>query len=193
MSLLGHTRQIIRVAGSAAILRRYFIVNGFDGALTMLGIMMGFLLSPPTGLFVVINACLAAAIALGVSGVSSAYVSEVAERKRELGKLESAMISDLSESAHGEAARWVPFVVALVNGASPLGICLLILAPLWIAQAGHELPASPLQLSIAVAFCLIFFLGVLLGRIANVSWFRSGVQTLSVAGVTVGLIYLLTG
>ena len=42
-------------------------------------------------------------------------------------------------------------------------------------------------------FALIFLLGVLLGRIAEVSWIRSGVQTVLVAVVTVLLIYMLTG
>jgi predicted membrane protein (TIGR00267 family) len=192
MSLSGRIGQLLSISGSRAILRRYFVVNGFDGALTMLGIIMGALLSPETSLVFVSNTCLAAAIALGVSGVSSAYVSEVAERKRELDKLEGAMVSDLGQSTHGKAARWVPWLVALVNGAAPLAISLLILTPLWLAQAGFRLPAPPLQLAVLVAFCLIFFLGVLLGKIANVSWVRSGIQTLLVAGITVALIFLLT-
>ena len=174
-------------------MRRYFVVNGFDGALTMLGLIMGFLMSASSDLGTIINACLAAAIALGMSGISSAYVSEVAERKRELSKLEGAMLSDLKQTTHGQAARWIPLLVALVNGAAPLLISLLILTPLWLAQSGAELPAAPLQLSVAIAFVLIFLLGVLLGRIAQVSWLNSGVQTLMVAVATVALIYAFTG
>lgn len=193
MSLLGHANRLLSVSSSGAIMRRYFVVNGFDGALTMLGLIMGFLMSATSDLGVIINACLAAAIALGMSGTSSAYVSEVAERKRELSKLEGAMISDLQQSTHGQAARWVPLLVALVNGAAPLLISLLILTPLWLAQSGVELPAAPLQLSVAIAFFLIFLLGVLLGRIAQVSWLHSGLQTLMVAVATVALIYAFTG
>jgi predicted membrane protein (TIGR00267 family) len=173
--------------------RRYFVVNGFDGALTMLGLIIGFLVSAPASLTVIINACLGAAIALGMSGLSSAYVSEVAERKRELGKLEGAMIADLRQSAHGEAARWVPLLVALVNGAAPLFISLLILIPLWLSQAGLPLPVSPLYIAIAIALMLIFLLGVMLGRVAGISWMRSGIQTLLVAVLTAALIYLFAG
>jgi VIT1/CCC1 family predicted Fe2+/Mn2+ transporter len=36
-------------------------------------------------------------------------------------------------------------------------------------------------------------LGVFPGRIGNISWLRSGIQTLLVAGGTALLIYLLTG
>ena len=193
MSLLEKTRFVLRITRTQNIMRRYFVVNGFDGALTMLGLIIGFLVSGATSLSVIINVCLGAAIALGVSGVSSAYVSEVAERKRALTKLENAMITDLRASAHGEAARGVPLLVALVNGFAPLAISLLILIPLMAANAGFALPVSPLYAAVAIALLLIFLLGVFLGSIAGVSWLRSGIQTLLVAILTAALIYLFAG
>ena len=191
MRLLSQARLFLSISRTNDIVRRYFVVNGFDGALTMLGLVIGFLVSATDDLTVIMNACLGAAIALGMSGLSSAYVSEVAERKRALGKLEQAMITDLKDTAHGDAARWVPLWIALVNGAAPLFISLLILLPLWLAKAGVSLPASPLYAAIAVALLLIFLLGVMLGRIAAISWLRSGVQTLLIAVITVALIYLI--
>lgn len=187
MSQVSHWLRITR---SHAILRRYFVVNGFDGALTMLGLISGFLVSEPMDLSVTINACMGAAIALGMSGLGSAYVSEVAERAHALGQLEKSMLRDLQRSSHGEAARIVPLLVALVNGLAPLVISLLILVPLWLAKAGFALPLPPLYCAIIVALVLIFMLGVFVGRIAGVSWFRSGIRTMLVAVVTSGLIYL---
>ena len=192
MSLLNQARFLLRITRTHDIVRRYFVVNGFDGALTMLGLIIGFHVSAHADLSVIINVCLGAAIALGMSGVSSAYVSEVAERKRALRKLEEAMISDLEESAHGEAARLAPLLIALVNGLAPLIISLLILTPLWLSNTGVTLPVSPLYVAIMIALLLIFLLGVFLGRIADISWLRSGIQTLLVALVTVALIYLFT-
>ena len=154
MSLLEQTRFLLRITRTHDIMRRYFVVNGFDGALTMLGLILGFLVSGATDLSVIINVCLGAAIALGVSGVSSAYVSEVAERERALGKLEDAMITNLRDSAHGEAARGVPLLVAFVNGFAPLAISLLILMPLIAANAGFTLPVSPLYAAVAIALLL---------------------------------------
>ncbi|MDH5485633.1 MAG: VIT1/CCC1 transporter family protein [Gammaproteobacteria bacterium] len=188
-----YVKFLLHLTRTHGIVRRYFVVNGFDGALTMLGLIMGFMISSPASLSVIINACLGAAIALGVSGVSSAYVSEVAERKRALTKLEDAMVCDLQDSAHGDAARWVPILIALVNGLAPLVISLLILTPLWLSAAGVPLPLSPLYVSITVALILIFLLGVFLGRISEVSWWRSGIQTLLIALVTAILIYLVVG
>lgn len=193
MGLLSQARFLLRITRTQDILRRYFVVNGFDGALTMMGLIIGFLVSTPADLSVIINACLGTAIALGMSGVSSAYVSESAERQRALGKLEEAMVSDLQESAHGEAARGVPLLIALVNGSAPLVISLLILMPLLLSSAGISLPVSPLYVAIIVALLLIFLLGVFLGRIAGISWLRSGIRTLLVAVMTAVLIYLFAG
>ncbi|MCK4708950.1 MAG: hypothetical protein KAU21_10070 [Gammaproteobacteria bacterium] len=193
MHALNQLRFFLRITGTHGIVRRYFVVNGFDGALTMLGLIMGFLISSPSNLSVIINACLGAAIALGVSGVSSAYITEQAELRRALSELEDAMVTDLKESAHGEAARWVPMLIALVNGLAPLVISLLIISPLMLANSGVSLFTSPLYAAIGVAFILIFLLGVFLSRISGVSWLRSGFQTLFVALLTILLIYLFAG
>lgn len=193
MDLLDQARFLMRITRTHGIVRRYFVVNGFDGALTMLGLISGFLLSAPASLTVIINACLGAAVALGMSGVSSAYISEAAERRRELVQLQDAMMTDLQQSAHGEAARLVPLLIALVNGAAPLIISLLILSPLWLANIGIVLPISPLYIAVIIALLLIFLLGVFLGRIADISWLRSGLQTLLVALLTAALIFLLVG
>ncbi|MCK5335909.1 MAG: hypothetical protein KAQ67_07095 [Gammaproteobacteria bacterium] len=193
MKPLSQIRFFLRITRTHGIVRRYFVVNGFDGALTMLGLIMGFLISSPSSLSVIINACLGAAIALGVSGVSSAYITEQAELRRALSELEGAMVTDLQESAHGEATRWVPMLIALVNGLAPLIISLLIISPLWLANSGLSLFISPLYAAIIIAFMLIFLLGVFLSRISGISWLRSGVQTLLIALITISLIYLFAG
>jgi len=193
MELFHQIKFLLRITRTHDIVRRYFVVNGFDGALTMMGLIIGFQISGLTDLAIIINACLGAAIALGMSGVSSAYISEAAERKRALGKLEDAMVADLQDSAHGEAMRWVPLLIAIVNGMAPLTISLLILTPLWLSSIGYSLPLPPLSSAISMAFLLIFLLGVFLGRIAEISWLRSGIQTLLIASTTVFLIYLFTG
>ena len=190
MKLARYPEFLLRITRSQGIVRRYFVVNGFDGALTMLGLIVGFLVSPQTSFSVIINACLGAAIALFVSGVSSAYVSESAERLRHLKQLEEAMISDLGDSAHGLAVRWVPVLTALVNGTAPLLMSVLILIPLWLSDIGVVLPLSPLIICVVIALAEVFLLGVYLGRVAGVSWISSGIRTLVLALITAGLIYL---
>lgn len=193
MRLLNQIKFLLHISSTQEIIRRYFVVNGFDGALAMLGLIIGFLISQTQEIMTVISACLGMAIALGVSGVSSAYISEVAERKRALAELEEAMVKDLGQTAHGDAARWMPIVIALVNGLSPLGVSLLIMWPLWMANAGVVLPLAPLHLSVLMALFLIFLFGIFLGRISGIFWLKSGIQTLLIALVTIFLIYLFAG
>lgn len=184
-------RFLFRLTRAHRIARRYFVTNGFDGALTMLGITMGFYTSGEVAVPVVISACLGAAVALGVSGLASAYVSEAAERERELKELEQAVVGDLEDTAHGRAARLAPVFIAAVNGFAPLLIALLIMAPLWFSQAGIELPLSPLESSIVTAFMVLFLLGVFLGTVSERFWLWSGLRTLLIALLTAGVILLL--
>jgi len=184
-------KTLLEISHSGEIMRRYFVVNGFDGALTMLGLIMGFYVSDRVDLAVVITSCMAAALALGVSGISSAYISETAERRRSLAQLEKAMVTSLDESHHARAVTWIPWLVALVNGIAPLLFALIIITPLRLAHAGMELAIEPLLAAMAVALTIIFLLGVFLGRVGGTFWLWSGLQSLAVALMTVGLIYLI--
>ena len=189
---LKQIKTLLEISHSEAIMRRYFVVNGFDGALTMLGLIMGFYVSDRIDLAVVITSCLAAALALGMSGISSAYISEAAERRRDLAQLEKAMGTSLDESHHAQAARWIPWLVALVNGIAPLLIALIVIVPLWLARGGIVPGLEPLLAAMVVALVIIFLLGVFLGRVGGIFWLWSGLQSLAVALVTVGLIYLIS-
>ncbi|MGB5776997.1 MAG: hypothetical protein WBP89_20300, partial [Sedimenticolaceae bacterium] len=103
MPTLAELRQAMHITGSTPIARRYFVTNGFDGSLAMLGLLIGFRSAGGAAVEIVIAACLGTAIALGASGISSTYVSEQAERRRELDRLRSAMLKELDDSAHARA------------------------------------------------------------------------------------------
>jgi len=184
-------RFLFKLTRAHTIARRYFVTNGFDGALTMLGLTMGFYSSDSVATTVIISACLGAAIALSVSGLASAYVSESAEREKELKELEQAVVGDLENTAHGRAARWVPVLIAVVNGFSPLLMALLIMTPLWLSEAGIALPLTALECAIVTAFLTLFMLGVLLGRVSGQFWLWSGLRTLIIALITAGIVLLL--
>ncbi len=192
MKAFSRIRVLFRITHARRIIRRYFVTNGFDGVLTMLGLLMGFHISQATDLMVAINACMGAAVALGMSGLSSAYISEAAERKRELRALEQALLADLSESDYGRAARFVPVIVALVNGFAPFLLSLLIMTPLWMGHHGIQFPLPPLETSIALALLMIFLLGIFLGQISGTSWIWMGIKATMLGLLTAGLI-LLTG
>jgi len=182
---------LVALSHSRAIARRYFVTNGFDGALAMLGLTMGFHVGNTVPLQTVFNACVGTAIALMMSGLSSAYVSEAAERKRELRELEQAMVTALDDTAHGRAARYAPWLIALVNGLAPFMMSMIIITPLWFDVLGHPWPIPALETAIVLAFVVIFLLGVFLGRISGVFWLWSALRTLLIAAVTALLVLQL--
>ncbi|MDH5327117.1 MAG: hypothetical protein OEZ68_06075 [Gammaproteobacteria bacterium] len=193
MTSLKTIRRLFAITRVEDISRRYFVVNGFDGALTMLGLLLGFYVGKGVNLNIVIPACVGAAIALAMSGITSAYLSEKAERQKDLKSLQDAMVAnDLSGSDHIKATRWVPVWVGLINGLSPLLISLFIISPLWMAQRGVALPADPVTSAIGLSFTCIFFLGVFLGRVSGSHWFMSGLQALLIALCTALMIFLIT-
>lgn len=185
------TQLVTLLSRGRKIARRYLVTNGFDGALTMLGLMTGFYLGGATEVKVAINACLGAAIALFVSGFSSAYLSETAERQKELREMEQALLVDLKESHYGDASRYLPLFIALVNGLSPLLFSLIILVPLFFAHYGFLWPCSPFLVAIAVAFCCIFLLGVYLGKISKSFWLWAGLRAVLIAAGMMAIITLL--
>ncbi|MEE4253013.1 MAG: hypothetical protein V2I50_03115 [Desulfuromusa sp.] len=182
---------LLEITRSRSLVRRYFVVNGFDGALTMLGIITGFYVSDRANLPVIVNSCFGAAVALGMSGLTSAYISETAEQKKELRTLEQAMLKNLDDSAYGQATRMLPFLIASVNGLSPLVISLIIILPIWAATLPLELPFDPLELALMLALGILFLLGVFLGRTSGTNWFWAGLRTLFIATFTACLIYFV--
>ena len=178
---------MLHITRADKIARRYFVTNGFDGALTMLGLCVGFYVSDNTNTSVIISACLGAAIALGMSGVSSAYISETAERKKELHELEKAMMTNLDKTTHGRAAQLAPFIIAFINGLAPFIISIIIIFPLWWTIP-EWLVLDPLEVSITVAFIIVFFLGVFLGKISGTFWLWTGIRAVLIALVITLLI-----
>ena len=182
---------LVALSRSQGIARRYFVTNGFDGALATLGLNMGFHVGDGVSIHTAFNACVGTAIALMMSGLSSAYVSEAAERRRELRELEEAMVANLGDTAHGRAARYAPWFIAAVNGLAPFTMSMIIIVPLWCEVLGLPWPAPPLESAIALAFVVIFLLGVFLGRVSGIFWLWSALRTLLIAAATALLILLL--
>lgn len=189
--MFSQLRFLFKLTHAHQIARRYFVTNGFDSALTMLGLTMGFYTSNNVTNDVIISACLGAAVALAVSGFASAYASEAAEREKDLKELEQAVVRNLADTAHGQAARWVPILIALVNSMSPLLIALFIMTPLWLVQSGFELPLTALEACIVLTFVILFLLGIFLGVVSGRFWLWSGLRTLLIAFVTAGIIWLI--
>lgn len=174
------------------IARRYFVKNGFDGSMTMLGIIVGAWVVNVTQAEIIVTAGLGACLAMGISGVSGAYMTERAERKRDLKKLETAMMKKLNDSVITDATSFVSFYAALVDGGSPILTALVSLSPFFLLF--HELIGVQVAYisSLAVTLVTLFMLGIYLGRIAKENALLYGIQTL-LAGVATVAIALMLG
>ena len=192
MELLDRILLALRISRSKIIVRRYFITNGFDGVLAILGLLVGFRVTGSVEINVLLTTGFGTAIALAVSGLSSAYISESAERKHELDKLRSAMMDDLDGSTHEEAATIVPVIVAMVNGLAPFLFAQLILLPLWLASSGAVALPSPVDVSIGIALALVFLLGIFIGRLSGTFWLWAGIRATLLAIAIVLLIMLFS-
>ena len=102
------------------------------------------------------------------------------------------MMDSLEGSAHEEAAKIVPVIVALVNGLSPLLFAVLILMPLWLASNDILTIASPVDLSISIAMVLVFFLGVYIGRLSGTFWLWACIRAALLAISIVILILMFS-
>jgi predicted membrane protein (TIGR00267 family) len=174
------------------IARRYFVKNGFDGSMTMLGIIVGAWVVNVTEPEIVVTSGLGACLAMGISGVSGAYMTERAERKRDLKELECAMITKLNDSVITDATSFVSFYAALVDGGSPIVTALVSLSPFFLLLHGMIPVESAYIGSLVVTLITLFFLGIYLGRIAKENALLYGIQTVA-AGVATVVIALMLG
>ena len=80
-SVLELTREYNRLVNIGEIARRYFAMNAFDGVLTIIGVLMGNFTARVADPQIVISTGLATCVAMGISGLWGAYLTEAAERK----------------------------------------------------------------------------------------------------------------
>ena len=190
MKLLEKIRNYIKISEVAPISRRYFIMNAFDGATTILGIVVGAYAAGITNEFWVIWSGLGAALAMGLSGFAGAYMTEEAERSKKLNSLEKSMLTELKNSVVGKASRFASLLAGIIDGVSPALAAVVCLAPFFLSAFGSFSINFAIQLSVATALAIMFLLGVFLGRISSRNMFFHGVKMLFV-GLVLMLIFLV--
>jgi predicted membrane protein (TIGR00267 family) len=172
--------------------RRYFIKDGFDAVLTMLGVVMGAFVSrinePRVVLFVGFTTC----VAMGVSGVWGTFLTERAERKKRLNELEKSMLTSLENSVHSEGHLKESFLLGVVDGLPPLLAAVFVLSPFLASMYGLTSVSNAYYYSFALMAFGLFSLGAFLGKISKRGFLRSGFVML-LAGVVAALLNLALG
>jgi len=187
-STIKRWKQYSKISGMGAITRRYFVMNAFDGALTMLGVVIGAYI---TGIIqestVIISAGVAGSIAMGASGMSGAYMTEKAERKKKMKQLEKAMLTDLKKGLHHKSHRFATFFAAIVDGFSPALAAMIVISPFFLANFKIISAEMAFFSSISITLLVLVLLGIYLAKISDESMIRYGLQMLAVGLITAGL------
>jgi len=175
------------------IARRYFVKDGLDGSMTMLGIIVGAWVVNVMQSEIIVTAGLGACLAMGISGLSGAYLTEKAERKRDINDLETAMMTKLNDSVITDATTFVSFYAAVIAGGSPILTALVSLSPFFLVLHGLLAVENAYITSIIVTLVTLFMLGIYLGKIAKENALLYGIQTLVAGVATIAIVLLLRG
>jgi predicted membrane protein (TIGR00267 family) len=191
-NLLIKIRLYVQVTHLSDIARRYFVMNGFDGSMTALGVILGAWTVGVENPNIIIMTGLGACMAMGVSGFFGAYLAEKAERTKRLKTLEESMLSDLDGSLQQDAHEFAPALTALIDGLSPALTAVVSLVPFTFSIAGILHVGDAYVVSLVLTCLTLFGLGLYLGRIAEEKKLLYGLQML-VAGLVITVLVFLLG
>ncbi|PSQ66849.1 MAG: hypothetical protein BRD24_02195 [Halobacteriales archaeon SW_9_67_24] len=168
------------------IARRYFVSNGFDGALTGVGVTVGAYLSGIADGLTVISLGLGAAVGLTTSGVWSVWEIERAEMRAEIQATEDAMLTDLSDTQVEREKMSDQVVNALMSGLGPLLGLVVPLTPFLLEGALFTLFQATL-VSVGIAVAVLFAFGAYMASISRQRWYVAGIR-MGLAGVVVAVL-----
>ncbi len=180
-----------QIADIGEIARRYFAMNAFDGVLTTIGVLAGNYLAGVRDLSIPIRTGIATSIAMGISGLWGAYLTETAERQRELSELQKISLIDQKNTSIGRASRFAAIVVSVVDGLAPALAAMIVMTPLFLRSFIQD-PVLSYALAGGVALLALFALGMFLGKVSEQNLLGYGVKTL-LAGVVAIVINFLLG
>ncbi|MBR9691374.1 hypothetical protein GOV06_01175 [Candidatus Woesearchaeota archaeon] len=172
------------------IVRRYIVTNAFDGALTILGILLAMFFAGIEDPRLIILPGIGSAIALGVSGVWGAYAAETSETANKMKELERHLLVKLGKSNISKKASKMAYFISFVNGTIPLMVSFLILSPFFIVIFNVFSVDVGYLLALIIASVILFLLGVFTGFTAKENMIKNGFKML-LAGVVIGAIFFI--
>lgn len=215
LEIIDKWKQYSKMSNLGEIARRKFFNNCFDGALTCAGIISGmfilFLANP--SLLVPSNVIItgfATALAIGISGLWGAFLSEEAERKKKIRDLKKEMVildeyeeeketgkvekksrkkKKSQETIITKSENFATIVASLVDGAAPVLGASLPLIPFFF---GESLTIMHFITSYIILVGLLVYLGIYLGQISGGGRLRYALHLVA-AGVVTLIVTLLLG
>ncbi len=183
-------KELLAMGETGGIAKRYMVMNSFDGSLTALGIIIGSYLAGVIHPSTLILAGLGASIAMGVSGGFGAYLTETAIKKQELAEKESAMLEEINDTVHDQAAQISSIFVAVVDGLSTFVASSISFLPFFVIPwMGLDIEIAYLTAVLFTAVTL-FVLGAYLGAISKENKWLYGIRMI-IAGVLTGILVMM--
>jgi len=203
-------KQYSKMSDLGEIARRKFFNNCFDGALTCAGIVSGIFIIFLAGSLNfapkdVLITGFATALAIGISGLWGAFLSEEAERKKKVSDLKKDMaIIEEEDKAKNEksknkkkknktllekAENFATIVASLVDGGAPVLGSSLPLIPFFF---GLTLTFIHFILSYIILVALLIYLGIFLGGISGGGRAKYAIHLVT-AGIVTLIVSILLG
>jgi predicted membrane protein (TIGR00267 family) len=186
-SIRSRVKMAVEMHDLLPIARRYFVIGAFDGALTIMGVILGAYAAGALTKNLVLVAGSATGIALSVSSAVGAYEAERIESVIQHRGLERAMLSTV-EGTRKESAKIGNLASAFVHGIAPLIAALIPLIPFFFMPA---LDAMVVAIVITIAF--LFVMGSYLGSLIKEMIFYTGLRFVAAGLVTAIIVFLLHG
>lgn len=184
------TKVYLHLTKAHGLARRYFVLNGFDGAMTVFGIVLGSWVAGVETPGIIVLAGLGASLAMGMSGFFGAFMAETAERERHLKEMEQATNNKV-EDIHYDAAKFVSIYVALVDGMSPALTAIISLLPFFLVSVGWMMMAHAYIVSTVLSGSTLFLLGLYLGKVARENGWFYGIAMLTAGAFTALIVFLI--
>ncbi|HDI75492.1 MAG TPA: hypothetical protein ENF55_06010, partial [Thermoprotei archaeon] len=175
---LKNIKMYIRLLNAGGILRRYFIMNGFDGIMTVMGIIMGSYITHSINPKFIVGASIGASIAMGISGFVGAFITERAERIKEIKDLERSLFTSLEDSVLKQAVDIVTVLAALIDALAPMLFSLISVMPFMLAICSIISLELAMLIAIVLISILLFSLGAFLARISDENVLKYGLYML---------------
>lgn len=202
-------KEYSKMSDLGEIARRKFFNNCFDGALTCAGIVSGIFIIFIAGSSIfapkdVLITGFATALAIGISGLWGAFLSEEAERKKKMSDMnkDMAVIEEKEEretdksnnknkkkSLLEKAENFATIVASLVDGGAPVLGSSLPLIPFFF---GLALSYIHFIFSYIILIVLLVYLGIFLGKISGGGRAKYAIHLVT-AGVVTLIVSVLLG
>jgi len=186
-SIRSRIKMAVEMHDLLPIARRYFVIGAFDGALTIMGVILGAYAAGALTKNLVLVAGSATGIALSVSSAVGAYEAERIESVIQHRGIERAMLSTV-EGTRKESAKIGNLASAFVHGIAPLIAALIPLIPFFFMPV-----SDAMIMAIVITIAFLFVMGSYLGSLIKEMIFYTGLRFVAAGLVTAIIVFLLHG